>query len=384
MDPEITLDIDFDNGSLDVQASRVQGEIVHLVGLENHNQGYWKWIHFRANGVQDRFLRFVLSDRFEPGTDRLANHRMVYSYDGTTWSYLTYSQLDEEGGRYVFGKDRPFERNSVFIAYGIPYPVSRVNSWVASLCTDPRVHPTESSDKDLIIGWSPGGYAEGGRTISPSPLYAFRMGESEQDDSRRKVVIFGGVHPNEPLGNFAIEGLVRYFLDENDAAAERLRSRADIYVYPMVNPDGRKAGYNRSTLQHVGRDSNRVWREDLYEDMDDIRQVAEAVLRDTGGEVDYFIDFHCWTNSGPHFGILARAEGFHEDPFWKAMRRIEPTLDEMDSGWENWSTETFAFKRLNARFAMTFETMFIPFETIERFQRLGANVGEALADAVAS
>jgi hypothetical protein len=384
MADSVRLDIDFDSGSLDVAHSRIEGDVVRLVGFENHNAGFWKWLHFRARGVNGRTLIFEIDNRFEPGSDRLDDHRMVFSYDGEAWDFFPMHEHDPDEGLYRFGLEAPFAQDEVFIAYGIPYPFERVRRFVNSIHENPWVTPTSSSDSDLVIGMSPGGKAEGGRTILPHELYALRIANPVKTGSRTRVVILGGVHPNEPLGNWAIEGLVSFLTDDADTDAALVRKQAEVFVYPMVNPDGRVAGYNRSTVQHEDRDANRVWREDLYADMDDIRQVAEAIKTDTGGSADYFVDFHCWTNTGPHFGILAQAEGFHEDPFWLALRELEPTLDEKDSGWENWSTETFAFKRLNARFAMTLETMFIPGENVERLKKLGANVGRALSLALRS
>lgn len=374
----IRLDIDFDNGSLNVGASRVEGDLIRLVGFENHNAGFWKWLHFRVSGARGRTLQFEIDNRFEPGADRLDQHRMVYSYDRITWDFLPENHHDGESRTYRFGLGKPFAESQVFIAYGIPYPFSRMRAFVDSIRDRPYIGPTPGSDDRLVIGMSPGGEAEGGRSIGPNELYGFLIREQSDVPDRRKIVIFGGVHPNEPLGNWGIEGLVGWLLDDT-TGARHVRRHADIFVYPMINPDGRVAGYNRSTVQHEDRDANRVWRCDLYEDMDDIRQIAEAAKKDTDGKVDYFIDFHCWTNTSAHFGIMARAEGFHRNPFWLAMRELEPTLEEMDSGWENWSTETFAFKVLNARFAMTLETMFIPGENIDRFKELGRNVGRALA-----
>ena len=63
-------------------------------------------------------------------------------------------------------------------------------------------------------------------------------------------MLVGGVHANETLGNFTLEGLVD-FLVSDDLEAAQLRRYAEFYVYPMANPDGRYAGYNRSTVQFV-------------------------------------------------------------------------------------------------------------------------------------
>ena len=92
-----------------------------------------------------------------------------------------------------------------------------------------------------------------------------------------------GVHANETLGNFTLEGLVD-FLVSDDLEAAQLRRYAEFYVYPMANPDGRFAGYNRSTVQRVNVDPNRAWNPPNYFDPDE--RVAAAVGHCRGGRVD--------------------------------------------------------------------------------------------------
>jgi predicted deacylase len=185
------------------------------------------------------------------------------------------------------------------------------------------------------------------------------------------------VHPNETLANHTLEALLDWLVGESDHAAA-LRRAARIFVYPMANPDGRIAGYNRTTVQHVDRDANRFWREDLWQDMPDIAAVGKALIKDTGGHVDVFIDLHCWTDTKHHVGILCKEEGYWDDPFWRAMVALEPGLVSWDSGWDNPSTETFAFKFLKARFCMTFELMYLPGEKLVRLRQIGRHMGEAL------
>src|SRR5262245_31032918 len=66
----ITLDANFDSGSLCLVpsaacddtgvASSVSGNTVTLVGRDNFNNGSWKWIYFRANGVNNQLVNFEI------------------------------------------------------------------------------------------------------------------------------------------------------------------------------------------------------------------------------------------------------------------------------------------------------------------------------------
>ena len=49
---------------------------------------------------------------------------------------------------------------------------------------------------------------------------------------------------SKTLGNWVLEGLVRWLVGDDPRAAA-LRREVEFYVYPMVNADGRFAGYNR-------------------------------------------------------------------------------------------------------------------------------------------
>lgn len=373
----MTLDIDFDSASLDLSSSRIEGARVLLRGHDNHYPGKWKWVHFRLRGCRGREVWFELPDTFEPGSDHLERHRMVYSYDGHTWAFFPHNRRQPARGIYEFTLGAPFDRDEVFVAYGIPYPASRVDRMVESMASSPFVQPTRSADESFVLGMTPGGSDAFGRRVPPLPLYGLRIGEGGPD--ARRIVLMSGVHPNETPASHMMEGMMAFLIDPDHPDAQFVRSHAEVLIYPMVNPEGRFAGYNRGTREYPERDANRFWHPDLYGDFLEVRTIAESLKQDLDGPPDYFIDLHSWTDTGRHFGILSREDGFHLDPFWQAFRRIEPRVNEEPSNWLNWSTETFAFKILGARFAMTFETMFVPNMNIDGFHELGRNLGRALA-----
>jgi hypothetical protein len=373
----IILDGDFDSGSLDVANSRVQDDTVHLAGRDNFNTGRWKWLHFTATNVRGRTLTFQIGDHFDTSRDRLNHHQMVYCEDGKRWQYFDMNQRDAEAGVYRFGNREPFTADRVTVAYGFPYPLSRIVSHTQHMRKNPWVSPTASSDEQLVLGMSAGGVDDLDRTIAPNPMFGYQITDDEATGPKKTIVLMSGVHPNETLANHTLEALLDWLVGDSDHAAA-LRRSARILVYPMANPDGRIAGYNRTTVQHVDRDANRFWREDLWLDMPDIAAVGQALIKDTDGHVDIFIDLHCWTDTQHHVGILSKEEGYWDDPFWRAMVALEPGLASWDSGWNNPSTETFAFKQLEARFCMTFELMYLPGGKLKRLGQIGRHMGEAL------
>lgn len=377
MPEPIHFDADFDMGSADVARCVAEDGVIRLVGRDRHfpehKPGWWKWLYVRVDGLAGMRPRFELSHRFEPGPDRLPRYTMLFSEDQSEWTAFSHHAV--EGEVYLFEHDTQFAADSVWVAAGLPYPLSRVRSHTARLRGAELVRPTDSSNAELVLGRSPGGTDDLGRRIPPQDLYAYRIGHGA-----RRVVLMSGLHPNEGPGSLVLEGLVDWLVGDEAGPA---REAATFDVYPMVNPDGRLAGLNRTTVQHLDRDANRLWREDLYQDADDARRVAEAVLRDLGGaRPDYFIDCHAWSDNRPPFGILSSADGFDRDPFWLKLRELEPELEFMDSGWGNPSTETWAFQTLKARFCMTLEATYRADWGEARLRGLGAGTGRALQAAL--
>jgi Zinc carboxypeptidase len=376
-DRPITLDGDFDSGSLDPAGSRVEGDTIYLAGRDNFNTGCWKWLHFTASNVRGRTPAFQIGDHFDTDRDRLNDLQMVYREDGESWRYFDFNEHDAQAKLFRFGNHSPFTSDRVTVAFGFPYPLSRVVAHTEKIRRSPWVSPTPSSNDQLVLGKSPGGTDDLGRTVAPNPLLGYQITDPAATGTKKTIVLMSGVHPNETLANHVLETLIDWLIS-NASHATALRQHARILVYPMANPDGRFAGYNRSTVQHVTRDANRFWRQDLWADMPDIATLGQALIKDSCGRVDTFIDLHCWTDTKYHVGILCKEQGFWDDPFWRAMVALEPGLASWDSGWDNPSTETFAFKQLHARFCMTFELMYLPGEKLTNLHRIGRHLGEAL------
>ena len=92
--------------------------------------------------------------------------------------------------------------------------------------------PTPSGNGTLVVGQSPGGVDDIGRTIVAARFVsASRSPIRERTGPKKKIVLAGGVHANETVGNWTLEGLVN-FLVSDELAAAQLRRYAEFYVYP--------------------------------------------------------------------------------------------------------------------------------------------------------
>lgn len=395
-DAVITLDAGFDSASLCLtpstacsisnQATAINGNTVTLVGRDNFNNNQWKWIYFAASGVNGQQVTFEIADNFATGAASLNNHRMMYSYDQANWLFFDSNVRSSLQGKFTFRNNSAFTQETVYVAYGPPYPYQRTVDHTSSIASSQWVSPTVSGDGMLVVGQSPGGTDDIGRTVTSKNLYGYKITDPNYTGPKKKIVTLSGVHANETLGNFTLEGLVDFLLSD-DLEAAQLRRYAEFYVYPMANPDGRFAGYNRSTVQRVNVDPNRAWNPPNYFDpdnvsgtLDDIRVGGEAMRLDSGEDIDYLIDFHSTVNpSIPYHHGLVLAE-WQSDPFWLALRGLEPAVLTAGAALVDFTGAKFGRDVLNAEFSATFETVFPANENIPRYLSLGQNFGLAWHD----
>ena len=138
----ITLDADFDSGSLDEDSSSAVGNLVTLAGRDNYNHGDWKWIYFDASGVNGQQVTFRIGDNFDTGFSSLIGHKMVYSYDQENWEFFDNNVRNTGAGTFTFYNDSPFTQNQVYVAYGLPYSYQRMVDHTAQIAASPWVSPT--------------------------------------------------------------------------------------------------------------------------------------------------------------------------------------------------------------------------------------------------
>jgi hypothetical protein len=375
----VTFDANFDSGSLLSANSSTSGNTVtvNLAGRDNFNPGLWKWLYFKGSGVAGQQVIFNIDDDFATGGSDLVGHKMVYSYDNQNWSFFDVNFRTSPQNLFTFYNPAPVPvgADDMWVAYGLPYSNGRVESLAAELAASPWVSPTLTANPALVIGQSPGGVDDLGRTIAPRDMFGFKITDSASTAPKARVVLVGGVHANETLGSFTLEGLLDFLVGDTLEAGV-LRRQAEFYVYPMANPDGRFAGYNRSTVQRESLDPNRYWVPPNFNGLDDIEVVGDAMLLDAGASADYLIDFHSDVagKTGHYGNVLPQ---WQSNPLWLNFLALEPTVDTNNALLEDDTTAKFGRDRLGADFSITFETQFLPDENIDRFLRLGENWGHA-------
>lgn len=386
----ITLDANFDHGSL-ASYSLTNGTTatptVNLTGRTNYF-GAWRWMNFKASGTLNSRPTFRVNQAFGGGNAALNGHSMVYSVDdGQTWNF--FDNNARSSNVYTFSNTFAFASDNVQVAFAYPYSYGMSVAHTKQVLDSPYASPTVSGDATGVIGMSPGGVDDLGRVVAPREIYAYRITNPDVPSTtarpKKKVVIGTGMHANETLGTHTYQGLVD-FLISDDPRASVLRSVADFYCYPTLNPDGRFAGNNRSTVQNVNQDPNGRWNPSLWGPHADIRENGEAMIADVAaapGAVEAFIDFHSTIPAypGDDFGYIEYEQGDNLAPFWLNFQARQPNVLTDDSTGTSWTSANFAEAFLGAKVDITFETQF-GFERPKSFYTtMGRNLGMAFADA---
>jgi murein tripeptide amidase MpaA len=109
----------------------------------------------------------------------------------------------------------------------------------------------------------------------------------EPAEGKKSIWITGRQHAGEPQASWFMEGLVNRLLDDTDAVSRTLLTKFDVYVVPMINPDGAIAGNLRTNA--AGLDLNRQWADPDPEKAPEVYHILEK-MKETG--LDLNLDIH--------------------------------------------------------------------------------------------
>jgi hypothetical protein len=173
-----------------------------------------------------------------------------------------------------------------------------------------------------------------------------------------------------------------------------LRKATEFFVYPVLNPSGRFAGMNRTTVSNPTRDPNGLWNETLWnaDSYQDIRVTGQAMIADIaatpGDGLDAFIDFHStvpdYANPTglPHDFGFVDSDDSNADWWLEVQRLMHGNLIEYTTNGSGDFTSTgFARRMLGADVEITLETQFTWERNIDYYHNLGRQFGIAFYNA---
>jgi hypothetical protein len=208
------------------------------------------------------------------------------------------------------------------------------------------------------------------------------MWTNASGNTKNKMVLTSGNHPDESTGRLALEGVMAW-LRGRSVEAEFLLDWFEVYVYPCVNPQGVEMGYFRSSPQTAASDNNRLW--DTTGTNEAVDLVKTRMAADTGGSIAVGIDFHSAAGERTaiaYFDVYSGAEG------------IYPALD---AAYDSFQAQTFVSDSsvttmlrylwrgtYSAAIAAVFEVAGRLATTIPQMMTSGQYVGAAISKMLAS
>ncbi len=236
-----------------------------------------RWFYFLMTGVKgkDITLKFIDTDPWAP----------FYSYDNKEWTrYEPKKEMIDE-----FVARKTYERDSVWVAYCIPYTNSRLD--------------------ELMGEWF---YKDGVRIYSIGKSYQGRdmnlmviTNNNIPDRGKKRIYIHGRVHPSETPCSWCLEGLIEELLAPSEFARS-LRDNAVFFILPFTNPDGVALGYSRCDAIGVNNEINYDRPDSLTRP--EVKNIKKFVYNTTYGlnEFDLFLNFH--SQIAPHMTYWVHTE----------------------------------------------------------------------------
>lgn len=240
--------------------------------------------------------------------------RPWYSYDGLTW--LRFDTAPVNSTTWNFQNSTAFTGDDVWVAYQPAWQVARARwliSEVQNINAD-LVHELPSSPSFEYGTALTAQTDELGNTVPSQKMYAFGVWDNAVNPSdgsaKRNAIITGGVHAGEHVGNWAMEGFIRFLFSGTTKAIDLLRNYK-FYIYPLINPMGRYMGHYRGQRDPASLtlDPNRDYPADnspsTLQSSTFFRNMLSA---DLGSQKAAFsLDFHgTWGDAGSYY--------FYSDP----------------------------------------------------------------------
>lgn len=329
----LQLTDNYERSSIVLSQSSVTGDgdsaVVLAKPLATISQSGAGWIEFGfkitgALGKRPTFRIPYVNSYFGAWETYAPNRRGMFSYDdGKTWTYFDTGSVDTTNGWIVMRHNTAFTSDTVLISRSRQLSVHNCGDWIATLLS---TYPSLVGPSPTAVTYSPGPNLSGfsaqscianeysqqtqlyyltststtftGRTIPPTPLYGVSISDSSLSPpvgSKELVVIVGGVHAGEDLGDFLMQKFVEHLLGSS-TEAQYLRQYFNFLLYPCANAPGRAGGHFRTQYQKgtggVNDDINRNFNTSSagFETNDFMRALVDA---DRAGVVPkVYLDFH--------------------------------------------------------------------------------------------
>ena len=195
-----------------------------------------RWFYFRMIGVKNKqlYLNFFRTDPARP----------VYSFDGQYFERLQAHECLVEPRQGGLRESRQlsvrFARDTVYLAYFVPYTLSYLQQRIA-----------EWQATGNVTALTTIGYSHNGR-----PLQMMTVTDPlVPDEQKRRIYIHGRTHTSETPSSWHLDGMIDA-ITANTPEGAAYRRQMVFYILPFTNPDGVVEGLSRSGVHGVNLEVN--------------------------------------------------------------------------------------------------------------------------------
>ncbi len=252
------------------------------------------WFYFSMNNVNGKTIAFTMNNATGANTETnvWTGKRPFYSYDQENWYPVT-NDGTHSSPSYTWnapGNAETFTQDTVYIAYNPPY--------------------TYTDALDDITRWEASTFASSTEVIGQSVqsrdmhLLTFENVTSSIPYANKKVMWVGSrQHPMEVCGSWSAQGVVDFYIDQNDPEAKVFQDGWILKMVPDDNPDGMYLGQTRSNAN--GWDLNREWNNgapNIDTEEIEVYNIHSAIhdwVTTQGNSIDIFLDMHSQSSASP-------------------------------------------------------------------------------------
>jgi len=282
----ITIDSDFENGSLD-RAVKLGKNWYQLILRPDT----WYWFHCRIRGCKNKEIIFqlqCLNNQPSPGAqdgvgtwdfNKGIYNRPVVSYDKKIWTKIKQVEKDRAFiGTFRF--KHTFTEDEAYLCYTYPYTYVQLNEYLQNIKRNPLV-------KMESLGKTRNGIDQPVLTIT------------KNSSSKNVALVIAREDSDEATGSCAVEGLINHLLDKKDKSVSNVLNKYIFKIVPMVGIDGVIAGATFSAGYGYG---GYRWHESpAPAEIENIKQAVKKWIKKDGVHLKIACKIHGWSTFTPFF-----------------------------------------------------------------------------------
>jgi len=357
--PQVKFSADFDSGNINTVSTT--DSILYTVTSKADIVG--RWFYFKITGVQNRLIKIKVTNSDVK--------RAVYSYDDV--NYQTFS-LSESPSVNLFQKT--YERDTVFVAYYVPYSYGYLQQRIAKWKTSSYVNV------DTL-----------GFTQKEFPIQEIRITDTSIPDSLKfHVWVHARTHPSETPSSWHFDGLVDQLLENNEVMKYYL-GKIVFHCIPFTNPDGVYYGKSRVNFSNVDVESN--WNKTEEQTTQEVKILKKRMSEiNSLKQIVVFQNLH--SQASPFCTFWIHTAGSTSDYFYRRQLQF---CNLNTSGNAYFKTSDYSFSSLSMTFpegwlwtnnreatlALTYETPYDYYSTgalvtVDNLKELGTRSVYAIAE----